>query len=97
MYKGRKPTAIAPGSARFTSSSLLATSASLIEHVFAIKATTNEVIDYEGDRTEESFYRFIAEHGTHKIDVTKDSVVEEDLKKVEEDVKKEAQDKHDEL
>ena len=62
-----------------------------------IKATTNEVIDYEGDRTEESFYRFIAEHGTHKIDVTKDSVVEEDLKKVEEDVKKEAQDKHDEL
>jgi len=54
-----------------------------------IKAETNEVVDYEGDRTEESFLRFLAEHGTHQVDVSKDAEVEEDLKKVEEDVKKE--------
>jgi protein disulfide-isomerase A1 len=68
-----------------------------------IKAGTNEVVDYDGDRTAESFYKFMAEKSTHKVDVNA-----EDLKKVEEDVKKEEEEakkdeekkedaKHDEL
>jgi len=52
-----------------------------------IKAKTNEVVDYDGDRSEASFYKFIAEHGTFKVDVSDDAAVKEDLKKVEEDVK----------
>jgi len=65
-----------------------------------IKAGSNEVVDYDGDRSEESFYKFIAESGTHKVDVSKDTEAAEDLKKVEEDVKKEEEKEkkdHDEL
>jgi len=52
-----------------------------------VLAGTNEAIDYEGDRSEASFYKFVKEKGTHGIDV------EAETKKAEESAAKEAEEK----
>ncbi|KAI9596340.1 thioredoxin-like domain-containing protein [Syncephalis fuscata] len=52
-----------------------------------VKAETNEVVEYEGDRTEESFIEFIQKNGHHKIelaDKTEESSSEEAESKEEE-------------
>jgi protein disulfide-isomerase A1 len=60
-----------------------------------VKANTNEVVDYEGDRTEEAFIAFLKEHATHKIeleDVKEEAEKEEEKKKEEEEKKEEGED-----
>ncbi|KAK9764406.1 protein disulfide-isomerase precursor [Basidiobolus ranarum] len=55
-----------------------------------------EVIDYEGDRTEESFIEFISNHAVNQVDV-KPSKKEDETAKEEETVKEEENPEHDEL
>jgi protein disulfide-isomerase A1 len=70
-----------------------------------VKAGTNEVVDYTGDRSEDSFYKFVKENGTYQIDVgTTGDATDEDPTEEEaaeeillEDEAEEKTDKRDEL
>jgi len=58
-----------------------------------VKAETNEVVDYEGDRTAESFYEFIAANGHHKVKLVKEK---EEKKAEKEEEEKEKEEKEEE-
>ena len=68
-----------------------------------IKAETNEVVDYEGDRSLEDMFKFIQENAHHKVEIKEEEKkAEEGEKKAEEEGEKkeeEGEDKkaHEEL
>jgi len=71
-----------------------------------VKAVTNEVVDYDGDRTEEAFIAFLQENATNKFELAEEKKeekpaeqVSDDKKEAKEEKKEEVSDKkeHDEL
>jgi protein disulfide-isomerase A1 len=61
-----------------------------------IKAGTNQVVEYEGDRSLDSLTKFLLENGTHKVELKEEKKDEEKKDKKEED-DKEDKEEHDEL